>query len=330
MKALVYTGTMQSEIRDVAAPVAGAHESIVDLACCGICGSDMHAWHGHDERRVPPLVLGHEAVGHVISGPDKGKRVAINPLMTCGTCPACIAGATHLCPSRELIGMRVPGAFAEQISVKTANLTVLPDHLSFARAALAEPLACAVHTVRLGMKSAAKAPGESRLVVLGGGAIGLLCAQVAHHFGYDDLWIAEINPLRRDMLEKATGARAYDPLNEPPDDKPVDIIIDAVGAAITRKTASALVTPGGVIVHIGLQDNADGLDARRITLQEIIFQGSYCYSEKDFAESLSLIADGVVTGEGWAEMRPLAEGAKSFVDIHEGIAPPKIILDTDL
>jgi threonine dehydrogenase-like Zn-dependent dehydrogenase len=72
------------------------------------------------------------------------------------------------------------------------------------------------------------------------------------------------------------------------------------------------------------------LDARRITLQEIIFQGSYCYSEKDFAESLSLIADGVVTGEGWAEMRPLAEGAKSFVDIHEGIAPPKIILDTDL
>ena len=330
MKALVYTGTMQNEIRDVAAPVAGAHESIVDLACCGICGSDMYAWHGHDERRVPPLVLGHETVGHVISGPDKGKRVAINPLMTCGTCPACIAGATHLCPSRELIGMRVPGAFAEQISVKTANLTVLPDHLSFARAALAEPLACAVHTVRFGMKSAAKAPGESRLVVLGGGAIGLLCAQVAHHFGYNDLWIAEINPLRRDMLEKATGAGAYDPLNETPDDKPVDIIIDAVGAAITRKTASALVTPGGVIVHIGLQDNADGLDARRITLQEIIFQGSYCYSEKDFAESLSLIADGVVTGEGWAEMRPLAEGAKSFVDIHEGIAPPKIILDTDL
>ena len=330
MKALVYTGTMESEIRDVPAPVADVNDSVVDLACCGICGSDMHAWHGHDERRVPPLVLGHEAVGHVILGPDKGKRVAINPLMTCGSCPACISGATHLCPSRELIGMRVPGAFAEQISVKTANLTVLPDHLSFARAALAEPLACAVHAVRLAMKSTFKAPGESRLVVLGGGAIGLLCAQVARHFGYEDLWIAEINALRRDMLEKATGACAYDPLNETPDDKPVDIIIDAVGAAITRKTASALVTPGGVIVHVGLQDNADGLDTRRITLQEIIFQGSYCYSETDFAESLSLIADGVVTGEGWAEMRPLAEGARSFVDIHEGVAPPKIILDTGL
>lgn len=330
MKALVYTGTMQSEIRDVPEPVAGEHDSIVDLACCGICGSDMHAWHGHDTRRVPPLVLGHEAVGHVISGPDKGKRVAINPLMTCGICPACISGATHLCPSRELIGMRVPGAFAEQVSIKTANLTVLPDDLSFARAALAEPLACAVHTVRLGLKSATKAPDQSRLVVLGGGAIGLLCAQVARHFGYNDLWIAEINPLRRDMLEKATGARAYNPLDETPDDKPVDIIIDAVGAAITRKTASALVTPGGVIVHIGLQDNDDGLDTRRITLQEIIFQGSYCYSDQDFAESLSLLANGVVTGEGWAEMRPLAEGAKSFVDIHEGLAPPKIILDTDL
>ena len=330
MKALVYTGTMESEIREVPEPVAGADDSIVDLVCCGICGSDMHAWHGHDARRVPPLVLGHEAVGHVIAGPDKGKRVAINPLMTCGTCPACVAGATHLCPSRELIGMRVPGAFAEQVAIKTSNLTVLPDHLGFAQAALAEPLACAVHTVRLAMKSATKAPGESRLVVLGGGAIGLLCAQVARHFGYADLWIAEINPLRRDMLEKATGARAYDPLGETPDDEPVDIIIDAVGAAVTRKTASALVTPGGVIVHIGLQDNNDGLDARRITLQEIIFQGSYCYSEQDFAESLSLLADAVVTGEGWAEMRPLAEGAKSFVDIHEAVAPPKIILDTDL
>ena len=71
MKALVYTGTMESEIRDVPEPVAGADDSIVDLACCGICGSDMHAWHGHDARRVPPLVLGHEAVGHVVSGPDK-------------------------------------------------------------------------------------------------------------------------------------------------------------------------------------------------------------------------------------------------------------------
>ena len=110
MKALVYTGTQMSEIRDVDVPVVGDNQVLVDLAFCGICGSDMHAWHGHDERRVPPLVLGHEAVGIVQTGSLAGKRVAINPLMTCGDCDFCNSGDEHLCPSRELIGIRVPGA----------------------------------------------------------------------------------------------------------------------------------------------------------------------------------------------------------------------------
>ena len=116
MKALVYTGTQMSEIRDVDVPVVGDNQVLVDLAFCGICGSDMHAWHGHDERRVPPLVLGHEAVGIVLTGPLAGKRVAINPLMTCGDCDFCSSGDEHLCASRELIGMRVPGAFAEKLA----------------------------------------------------------------------------------------------------------------------------------------------------------------------------------------------------------------------
>ena len=125
MKALVYTGTNASELRDVEAPVAAGGQSIVDLSFCGICGSDMHAWHGHDERRIPPLVLGHEAVGTALTGPLSGQRVAINPLMTCNECPACNSGNHHLCGTRELIGMRHPGAFAEQVMVPDANLTVL-------------------------------------------------------------------------------------------------------------------------------------------------------------------------------------------------------------
>ena len=86
MKALVYTDTQKSEIQDVELPVADEGQSVIELEFCGICGSDMHAWHGHDERRIPPLVLGHEAVGLAASGPLAGKRVAINPLMTCGSC----------------------------------------------------------------------------------------------------------------------------------------------------------------------------------------------------------------------------------------------------
>jgi threonine dehydrogenase-like Zn-dependent dehydrogenase len=108
----------------------------------------------------------------------------------------------------------------------------------------------------------------------------------------------------------------------------VDIIIDAVGSGATRRAASGLVRPGGVIVHIGLQDNEPGLDTRRITLQEINFQGTYCYRKDDFAEALALLTSGKVSGKGWAEIRHLDEGAQSFLDIHQGKAPPKIILQT--
>ena len=326
MRALVYTGTQLSEIRNVPAPVCDREQVVVDLAFCGICGSDMHAWHGHDERRVPPLVLGHEAVGVVNDGPLQGQRVAINPLMTCGACVSCVSGNEHLCAKRELIGMRVPGAFAEKVAIKAQNLIVLPHDLSFVEAALAEPLACSVHAVRLALQHADD-DRAAPIVILGGGAIGLLTAKVFLAYGYHNIWIAEPNLLRRSMLEKLGNFNAYDPTKSDQCPQNVDVIIDAVGSGTTRRTASAMVRPGGVIVHIGLQDNLDGLDARRITLQEITFKGTYCYRNDDFAEALRLLHDGAVSGSGWVDVRPLADGAEAFQDIHNGTAPPKIILD---
>ena len=326
MRALVYTGTQLSEIRDVPAPVCDREQVVVDLAFCGICGSDMHAWHGHDERRVPPLVLGHEAVGVANDGPLKGQRVAINPLMACGACVSCLSGNEHLCAKRELIGMRVPGAFAEKVAIKAQNLTILPDDLSFVEAALAEPLACSVHAVRLALQHADD-DRAATIAILGGGAIGLLAGKVFLAYGYHNIWIAEPNLLRRSMLEKLGNFNAYDPTKSNQCPQNVDIIIDAVGSGTTRRTASAMVRPGGVIVHIGLQDNLDGLDARRITLQEITFKGTYCYRNDDFAEALRLLHDGAVSGSGWVDVRPLADGSKAFQDIHNGTAPPKIILD---
>ena len=327
MRALVYTGTQLSEIRNLPAPLCDQGHVVVDLAFCGICGSDMHAWHGHDERRVPPLVLGHEAVGVANDGPLQGKRVAINPLMTCGECVSCVSGNEHLCAKRELIGMRVPGAFAEKVAIKAENLTILPDDLSYVDAALAEPLACSVHAVRLALQNA----GDDRaatIAILGGGAIGLLVGKVFLAYGYDNIWIAEPNPLRRSMLEQLDNFNAYDPTKLAQCTQNVDIIIDAVGSGITRRTATAMARPGGVIVHIGLQDNLDGLDARRITLQEITFKGTYCYRSDDFAEALRLLHNGAVSGSGWVDVRPLADGEKAFQDIHNGAAAPKIILDT--
>jgi len=328
MKALVYTGTQLSEIRDVPVPESGDGQSVVDLAFCGICGSDMHAWHGHDERRVPPLVLGHEAVGVAANGPLQGARVAINPLMTCGTCPSCVSGNEHLCADRELIGMRVPGAFAEKVAISNRNLTVLPDDLSFVEAALAEPLACSVHAARLALQHADN-DTSADIVILGGGAIGLLAGLVFLNYGYSNIKIAETNPVRRAMLEKLGNFQSYDPRMPAACPQNVDMIIDAVGSGVTRRTASAMVRPGGVIVHIGLQDSLDGLDTRRITLQEITFKGTYCYRNDDFAEAVRLLHVGAVRGAGWVDVRPLADGAAAFEDIHNGTAPPKIILATD-
>ena len=105
------------------------------------------------------------------------------------------------------------------------------------------------------------------------------------------------------------------------------IVLDAVGSSHTRTAASQLVRPGGQIIHIGLQDNNDGLDTRRLTLQEISFQGTYCYKGKDFAAALSLLTEGVIKADFWTDTRPLDAGIQSFWDVHNGTAPPKIILN---
>jgi threonine dehydrogenase-like Zn-dependent dehydrogenase len=326
MKALVYTDTQQSEIRDVEPPIARENQSVITLDFCGICGSDMHAWHGHDERRIPPLVLGHEAVGVATSGPFAGQRVAINPLMTCGACDVCRSGNEHLCAKRELIGMRVPGAFAEQVAINNSNLSVLPEDLTSVSAALAEPLACAVNAVNQAARQ--NTNKSASIVVLGGGAIGLLAALVFSHHGYANIRIAETNKVRRALLERIGDFKAYDPVKTKPDDGTIDIVLDAVGSGMTRAASSTMVRPGGTIVHIGLQDAKSGLDTRRITLQEIKFLGVYCYRASEFADALSLLQRGAINGDGWTDIRPLDDGAAAFTDIHNGLAPPKIILQT--
>lgn len=200
----------------------------------------------------------------------------------------------------------------------------MPDHLSFDEAALAEPLAVCVHAVNLGL-SRSSGPISSA-IVLGGGAIGLLCALVLDLNGVSDIQIAETNGLRRDMLKSVTASKPYNPIDETPTGT-ADLVLDCVGSGITRASASKLVKPGGTIVHVGLQDNDPGLDSRRITLQEIAFIGTYCYTAADFSVALDLLSAGKISRKGWTEIRPLSEGGQGFLDIHAGKAYPKIILE---
>jgi threonine dehydrogenase-like Zn-dependent dehydrogenase len=329
MRALVYTGPNALELREESAPVAVEGEVVVRVEAVGICGSDMHAYHGYDSRRPAPLILGHEAAGHIVSGPRSGQRVTINPLIVNASCPYAIEGRPHLSPTRQILSMPPrPGAFAEFVRVPERNVEAIPDALPIEHAALAEPIAVSWHAVRIGTERLHLPLAAARVVVLGGGAIGLTSALVARHFGAKNLLVGETNSLRRDALHRTENIETYAPgHNSEPADDTVDLVIDAVGAFATRAAASRMVRPGGVIVHLGLLPGTDGLDIRKITLQEIVVTGSYCYTPGDFRQTVATLAMGQFGKLRWFEERPLCEGAGAFASIDSGsTAAAKIVL----
>lgn len=331
MKALVYRGPGLIGLEDVPHPVAEPGEVVVKIAAVGICGSDMHAYHGHDERRPPPLVLGHEAAGRIAEGPRKGERVTINPLVTCGICELCRDGRSHLCARRQIISMPPrPGAFAEFVRIPERNLLAIPDDMPFRTAALAEPLAVAWHAVRLGAEALYLPLAAARCCVLGGGAIGVGAALSLHRFGAAAIALAEPHSARR-RAAATLPVEPYAP-GEAAEPEPgsIDLVIDAVGAAATRVAACRMAKPGGVIVHIGLLPGQDGLDIRRLTLQEITLRGSYCYTEADFRHVVAALAAGGFGPLDWVRHMRLDEGAEAFAALDKGeIAAAKIVLTPD-
>ena len=328
MRALMYTGTNAMEVREVEEPAPAAGEVLLRIDAVGICGSDLHAYHGHDPRRVPPMILGHEFAATVVAGEGAGRRVTGNPLVTCGTCEFCVQGRNNLCANRTMIGMSRPGAFAERMTIPAGCLVELPDDLPAARAALTEPAATALHALNLSMRALARPLPECSTLILGGGAIGMLAALLARHYGCRDLVVAETNPLRRASLERAVGCRTFDPRDGvPPRESSVDYVIDAVGARTTRQAALAAVKPGGVVMHIGLMDWASEIDMRKLTLAEITLIGTYTYTTADLRATVRALAAGVFGDLAWVEERPLADGARAFADLDAGrTAAAKVVL----
>lgn len=325
MKALVYTGPQAFDYRDVPDPEPAFGEHLVRIESVGICGSDMHAFLGHDDRRPAPLILGHEGAGTIMGGPRDGERVTINPLVTCGTCPACRSGRDNLCAGRQIISMAPrQGAFAEFVAMPERNLVAVPDGVSLDRAALAEPIACGWHAVRLGRGMLAGDPARTALVI-GGGAIGVGAALSLLAQGIADVTLVEPNALRRDNL---AGHAPYDVLApDAIDGRLFDLTIDGVGYDATRAAASGATRPGGAILHIGLGGGGAGLDIRRLTLQEIAFAGTYTYTAQDFRDTCTALFAGRLGPLDWWEARPLSAGAAAFADIRAGLtASPKIIL----
>ena len=328
MKGIVWHGPERMSVEEVPAPEVAPGTVVVRPTATGICGSEIEGYLGRMGNRTPPLVMGHELAGTVTEvgeGVDRsllGRTVAVNPLSSDGTCKLCRTGLPNLCPNRKLVGIHSPGGFAEYTLAPAANVHVLPDGVEARTGALAEPLANGVHAARLG--TAGGHPVE-RAVVIGAGTIGLMCLQAAILDGTIEVHAVEPHEARRQQALSlgatavhATGEEARDALEGPTEGLGVDLVIDAVGAEVTRRMALDLLRPGGRAVFIGLHDDDSTLGFHGVVRGQIDLQGSYAYTAEDFEQAL----DWLVAGKaGIGELPPvlsLEDGPGAFADLVKG------------
>ena len=331
MKALVYTQPNEMQLLERPMPDLAPNEVVLKIEAVGICGSDMHAWHGHDPRRKPGMVLGHEFVGRIeqsaAPGFEPGTRWTGNPLIVCGTCEYCVQGRNNLCANRTMVGMTRPGAYAEYMSIPAASLISMPQDMPAVAAALTEPAATAWHAVNMSIRVLARPLHECRALVIGGGAIGMLAALLLKRLGVEMLTVTEPNTLRRETLAREVGCEAIDPRAHTPAENHYDFVIDAVGSKVTRGQAFTSIKPGGVIMHIGLQDWASEIDMRKLTLAEITLLGTYTYTTADLRATVDALDRGAFGNLAWVEERRLDEGPQAFLDLDRGhSAAAKIVL----
>ena len=332
MQALVYTGTNKIDFREEKDPIAKPGESIIKVKASGICGSDMHAYHGNDERRIPPLILGHEVSGTSLDGKFKNKDVVINPLISCEDCDYCKNEREHLCPERTMIGMSTPikreGGLAELVSVPEKNIFEVPEKLSIKEAALAEPAAVALHAVLLAEKNLNKPLSECKILIQGAGAIGLLCGLVLNkEKKATNIIMSDPNKKRLEECAKYLKANFVSPNDKSIKENNFDLILESVGLEITRHQAIKSIAPGGTILHIGLTQPSGTFDFKKLTIQEVTLVGTYCYTNKDFQKTLEILKKKKLGDLGWIEYRDLKKGSEAFQEIHNGTCvAPKIIL----
>ena len=301
-KAAVYRGNMTFtlEAREVAPPAKG--EVQIDVAYCGICGTDLHIYLGHMDKRVGfERTVGHEmsgtiaAIGEGVEGLAAGQRIVVRPLDACGHCPACDTGHQHICHNLKFIGIDTEGAFQQKWNVPAHTIHVLPDNLSLRHAALIEPLAVACHDV----KRARLQPGED-VVVIGGGPIGLLVALVARHAG-GQVTTSEINGNRlafaqtrhfRTVNPKLADAAAF--VAESTNGKGADVVFEVSGTQPGVDLMTAVAATRGRIVMVAIHASKPQIDLFQFFWRELEMLGARVYHPQDFEQAMALLEDGVV------------------------------------
>jgi (R,R)-butanediol dehydrogenase/meso-butanediol dehydrogenase/diacetyl reductase len=336
MQAVFYEGDRKISVGSNEAVAPQQSEVKLKVSHCGICGTDLHIFHGAMDGRVTfPQVLGHEmsgtvhAIGDGVTDFTIGDRVAVMPLAPCGDCPACEAGHSHICHNLKFLGIDTPGAFQSYWTVPAYTLHKLPDDLSLKHGALIEPLAVACHDVRL-----ANVQQGDKVVVLGGGPIGILVALVAKHAGADVL-ISEINPYRVDLANKI-GLEAVNP-NETDlvelvmtktSNAGADIVFEVSGSQAGANIMTDLLRTRGLAVIVAIFAKRPEVDLFRFFWRELRLQGVRVYESQDFADAIALAATGELPlDELITDVRPLSALQSGFEDMEKGGDVMKILLE---
>jgi L-iditol 2-dehydrogenase len=331
MKSLLLREYSHLEIADMPRPAPGPGEVLVRVAACGICGSDVHGYDGSSGRRIPPLVMGHEAAGTVAAvgaGVTKfreGDRVTFDSTVYCGECDFCRRGAMNLCDRREVVGVscgdyRRHGAFAEYVTVPERIVYRLPDAMQFSEAAMLEAVSVALHAVHL-----SGSPEGRTALVLGAGMIGLLTMQAARALGCARVMIADIDATRLELARSLgaddvlhSGAGLLAEVQGRTGSHGADVVFEAVGRNETVAAAIDNVRKGGTVVLIGNIAPEVKLPLQKVVSRQIRLQGSAA-SCGEYPEAMVLVTSGKIRIEPLiTAVASLEEGPRWFERLHAG------------
>lgn len=318
MKALLLTAYKQMEVADFPIPTIGPDEVLVRVKACGICGSDVHGYDGSTGRRVPPLVMGHEAAGLVadigsnIHDLREDDRVTFDSTVSCNQCVYCRRGQVNLCDNRQVLGVstgeyRRHGAFAEYVAVPRHIVYRLPNSLSFEQAAMIEAVSVAVHAINL----TPIALGDTAVVV-GTGMIGLLALQAVRLKGCGRIIAVDIDDAKLDMARRLGADETINSRTSTVPQAVADVAVEAVGATQPIQTAIASVRKGGAVTLIGNVTPTVDLPLQSVVTRQIRLIGS-CASAGEYPACIELLARGAIRVEPMITARAsLDQGVEWF------------------
>ena len=330
MRALLLSEYNRLQVREVPNPIPGPDELLIQIAACGICGSDVHGYDGSTGRRIPPIVMGHEAAGIVaaagaeVSGFSLGDRVTFDSTIYCGACEYCARSQINLCDHRQVIGVscgeyRRAGAFAEFLTIPARVAYRLPENLSFEEAAMLEAVSVALHGVAVSEMS-----GDETVLVIGAGMIGLLLLQAAKAAGASRVFVSDVDATRLELAKElsadetllASGAALIEEIVNATNGRGVDVVLEAVGRGETIAAGIDCVRKGGTVTLVGNISPQIELPLQKVVSRQIRLQGS-CASAGEYPEAMELIASGKIKVASLiTAVAPLSEGPRWFERLH--------------